>query len=357
MMRRPLPPKRYKKTNRLSAAGAHGTIEVWHDQVLNREVAIKWIGSNEGEEQLLNEYRFLADATSRHVVEIYDLIFDHHGVLYGIVMEYVDGNNLAYFKPPVTEIQFFSIVRILYQLALGLSDLHKKEIVHRDIKPENVMVSPSGRLKICDFGLSGPSGMLTQRVRATMGYCPPEFFSKPAVVTTKSDVYSYGVMCWKLFTGGLPFVGRLGFPDKAVFPLESIDAHQKMSPRLSRIINSCLAWSAEERPDISEVVVAMRNELTRGQHLGSVELSKGPVIMSANSPRKKLNAGDNSIEVVYDMYDFRVETVTGQVYINNSLAACGNILTEGCLLTFGGIDLGPERGFAPFRQFVPEIII
>src|SRR5437868_1549174 len=138
MRHRPAPAARYKATKRPHSSGAHGIVEVWHDDMLDRDVAIKWLSSTDGEEQLLNEWRMLARATSRHVVEVYDLVFDHHGVLFGIVMEFVDGKTLAAAPPPTTSDETNKMVRLLYQLAVGLQDLHNNDIVHRDIKPENV---------------------------------------------------------------------------------------------------------------------------------------------------------------------------------------------------------------------------
>jgi len=357
MRRRPPPPARYTATKHPPSSGAYGVVEVWHDEMLDRDVAIKWLSSEDGEEQLLNEWRVLARAVSRHVVEIYDLVFDHHGVLFGIVMEFVAGQTLADVAVPTSKDESLSAVRLLYQFAVGLGDLHRGGIVHRDVKPENVVIDANHRLKICDFGLSGPTNTVTLRARSTMGYAAPELFSKPAVVTFKSDVYSFGVVCWKVFTGGVPSVGKFGIPDAGFFPIESIGKTLKMPSRLASMIDRCLAWDADDRPDMSEVALAFRNELTKGKHVASVSLGAGATVMNEAATSKKLTAGPNSIQVSYDKYDFRVDTVAGEVYINNALAKPGDLLTEGCLLTFGGANLGPGRAFAPFREFTPEVVI
>jgi hypothetical protein len=105
------------------------------------------------------------------------------------------------------------------------------------------------------------------------------------------------------------------------------------------------------------VAAALRDELTKGKHVASVSLGTGPVVMDATAPKKRLSAGAIFVQVSYDSYNFRVDSVTGDVYINNSLAREGDLLTEGCLLTFGGANLGASRAFAPFRQFTPEVVI
>ncbi|MBB4223930.1 serine/threonine-protein kinase [Variovorax guangxiensis] len=326
--------------------------------MLDRDVAIKWLVSHEGEEQLFNEWRILANATSRYVVEIYDLVFDHHGVLFGIVMEFVSGETLDKFPVPANKEQSLAATRLLYQFATGIADLHGSEVVHRDIKPDNAMIEEGGRLKICDFGLSGPPNTVTLQARGTLGYRAPELFFSPATVTFKSDVYAFGAVCWKVFTGGFPLIGRSGLPEASEFPIASISTKvPDMPPRLTKIIDSCLARNPSERPDMIAVAMALRNELTRGKHVGSLALGTGPAVMDANTPQKRLGTGSNSIQVSYDEYDFRVDTVAGEVYINNSRAHSGDLLTEGCLLTFGASNLGPQRAFAPFRQFTPEVVI
>lgn len=357
MKSRPIPQARYKATKHPSSSGGYGVVEVWHDEMLDRDVAIKWLDSPDGAEQLLNEWRVLARAMSRYVVEIYDLILDHHGDLHGIVMEFVDGQTLAAVPIPSTEDDLRDAIRLLYQLATGLSDLHRDSIVHRDVKPENVVIDTNGRLKVCDFGLSGPPNTVTMRSRGTMGYAAPELFIKPAVVTLKSDVYSFGAVCWKLLTGSVPTVGRMGFPEEDFFPLPSIGKKVSIPARLASAIDACLVWKPDARISMSDVAMTLRNELTRGKHIASVVLGLGPSVMDASTSRKKLSAGQNSIQVSYDHYDFRVEGVVGEVYINNSLARAGDLLSEGCLLTFGAASLGSGRAFAPFRQFTPEVVI
>jgi eukaryotic-like serine/threonine-protein kinase len=357
MRRRPAPPKRYQATGHLPIPGAYGVVEVWHDTMLDRDVAIKWLTSHDGEEQLLNEWRILANAVSRHVVEIYDLVFDHHGVLFGIVMEFVPGKTLAEVAVPANKEQALQVVRLLYQFAKGLADLHSGNVVHRDVKPENVVIDASDRLKICDFGLSGPTNTLTLRSRATMGYTAPELHLKPAIVTLKSDVYSFGAVCWKSFTGGLPNVGRNGMPEASMFPLASIKDTVKIPSRLASLIDRCMAWTPADRPDIADVMASLRNELTKGKHVAFVTLGRGPAVMDTSTKTRKLTAGAISIQVSYDEYEFRVDNVIGEAYINNAIVRPGDLLPEGCLLTFGGSNLGPARAFAPFRQFTPEIVI
>ena len=145
MRRTPVPPTRYQRTTKAPKAGAYGVVEVWHDQLLDRDVAIKWLASSDGEEQLLNEWKMLATADSSFVAEIYDLIFDRDGTLAGIVMEYIDGVDLSAYPVPKSQDDLVAALRTLYQYAHGLADIHAKDVVHRDVKPDNGMLGADGR--------------------------------------------------------------------------------------------------------------------------------------------------------------------------------------------------------------------
>jgi serine/threonine protein kinase len=358
MKHRPSPPSRYKKTTQTPKPGANCIVEVWHDSMLDRNVAIKWLTSSDGEEQLLNECKVLAEAMFPHVVEIYELIFDRHGTLHGIVMEYVDGGTLAEVDVPTDKNKALEVVRLLYQFAVGLHSLHEVSIIHRDVKPENAVVSSPGRLKIIDFGISAQQDATTTlRARATMGYAAPELFHRPAVVTAKSDVYSFGMLCWKLLAGTLPAVGAKGFPDASHYPLMSLGSQTLLPTRVLPVLDGCLAWEPTDRPAMGEVAKALHDELTRGRHEATVALSTGVFVLNKAKPKTKIKALTGSLQVAYDGYDFKVEQADGEVFVNNSAVKVGDVLTEGCLLTFGEPSRGMTRAYAPFRKFSPEVVI
>lgn len=357
-MRRPTPPARYKATNHTSYSGGYGIVEIWHDEMLDRDVAIKWIISTRSESELLNEWRILATTTSRHVIEIYDLIFDNHGALHGIIMEYINGKTLAEIRSPTTEVEIPNLIKLLYQLAIGLTDLHRNNIVHRDIKPENAIKSSDGHLRICDFGISSPPNTITQNARSTMGYIAPELICPPTKITYKCDVYAFGVVCWKIFTGGLPPIGPYGFPDRNHFPVKSISHEIQIPTPVSEVIDKCLSWNPIERPDMEEVSKTFRDELIKNQHIGLISTANNQTILiNKQDNKRKLSAGSNSIAITYNGYKFTIEQVNGSIYINNCPAKIGDFLQEACLLTFGEPNEGANRAFAPFRQFTPEVII
>ena len=101
--------------------------------------------------------------------------------------------------------------KLVIQLFAGLDFAHKNQIIHRDIKPENILVSKSLELKIGDFGLAlsiNDSFVTSQfHIVGTPTYMSPEQI-RGDKLTSKSDLFSAGIVTYELFTGINPFLGK-----------------------------------------------------------------------------------------------------------------------------------------------------
>jgi serine/threonine-protein kinase len=357
-MTNPVPPLRYQKNSKQSFKGGYGFVEIWHDSSLDRDVAIKWTAP-ENAKQLLSEVRALSQRPSAHIVEIYDLVLNSVGNLSGIVLEYLTGAGFEDIDLTDNSARQQAIA-LLYQMAQGLADLHSVGLVHRDVKPSNAVCTIDGRLKLVDFGLSGPgSGAVTDEAKGTLGFAAPEFFGKPPIpITPAMDVYSFGMVCWKKLFGKLPKVGPIGKPDDTYYPLPSISAKVALPVRLSTAIDSCLAWSPAERPTMQQLADAFLAELTFGKHTACVMMAGKPPYSVTNNTKmvSTLTTPNGVIEIGYDGYQFIIRKLSGDVFVNNAPAKIGQSLHAGCLLTFGGPGLGGRRLFVPFRKSSPEIV-
>lgn len=198
--------------------GKGGMADVYlADQMsLQRQVAVKVLRSD-----------FLSDATYvkrfRHeataagglnhpnIVQVYS-VGEQDGVQY-IAQEYVRGGTLRDFMRRKGPLDVPIALHIMKQVAAALQVAGDKGIVHRDIKPENILLTRKGEAKVADFGLAqltlgGERVALTQ-VGVTMGtplYMSPEQVGgKP--VDQRSDIYSFGAMCYHMLAGRPPFVG------------------------------------------------------------------------------------------------------------------------------------------------------
>src|SRR5215469_5210321 len=201
--------------------GRGGMAEVFkaRDIRLDRIVAVKTLRTELARDQTL-QARFRREAQSAaslnhpSIVAVYDTGEDMVGstpVPY-IVMEFVDGQTLRDLLRddgrPLPE----RAAEVTGDVLRALDHSHRNGIVHRDIKPGNVMLTPSGDVKVMDFGIarsvSGAQIAITQtaQVIGTAHYLSPEQ-AKGERVDARSDLYSTGCMLYELLTGRPPFSG------------------------------------------------------------------------------------------------------------------------------------------------------
>jgi serine/threonine-protein kinase len=173
--------------------GGFSDVSFCHDKHLQRRIAIKTIKEFSELERLKDEISALLQLRSKHVVQVYDIVKNPANTSFGIVMEYIDGLDL--FNTAEHTKSDTQLLKILWQIASGISDIHKAGLIHRDIKPNNMKLDSEGILKIFDFGLSRNEGIdaVTIGFKGTLGYSAPEQFLNTKVEFTSAiDVYAFG---------------------------------------------------------------------------------------------------------------------------------------------------------------------
>jgi predicted Ser/Thr protein kinase len=158
-------------------------------------------------ERFRRESQALRTLHHPHVVRAIDAGC-HNGVFF-CVMEYAEGESLAQMIRKRGRVPWPEAVRILKAVAFALDHVARAGIVHRDIKPDNLIVSPEGKVKITDLGLSKiVSGsfddFLTQAgvVLGTPSYMSPEQVEAKGRVDVRSDIYSLGMTVYAALAGG-----------------------------------------------------------------------------------------------------------------------------------------------------------
>jgi serine/threonine protein kinase len=208
------PLHRYQILGELGQGGM-GIVYQARDRQLGRDVALKVLrpdlaANPSSAERFLREARALAAVRHDHVVEIYDygqqndVLFATMPLLSGETLE----TRLKRHSPlPPTE-----VIRIGAELAAGLDAVHDKGLIHRDLKPSNVWLeTPSGRVKLLDFGLARDpqaEDRVTNpgAVTGTPAYMSPEQVNGLAL-DARSDLFSLGSVLYKAATGQLAFAG------------------------------------------------------------------------------------------------------------------------------------------------------
>ncbi len=193
--------------------GGMANVYLAYDLILDRKVAVKVLrGDLAEDEKFVRRFQREAIAASSlnhpNIVEVYDVGEDDGK--YFIVMEYVDGKTLKSLIKKRGALTLPEVVDIMLQLTSAIECAHESYIIHRDIKPQNVIILEDGRVKVMDFGIAAQlnSNDLTQTnsVMGTVYYLPPEQ-ANGNVTTTKSDIYSLGILMYELVVGKVPFKG------------------------------------------------------------------------------------------------------------------------------------------------------
>ena len=137
---------------------------------------------------------------------VYD--FETDGTHAYLVMEYVDGLNLAELLARVEDgvLTHEECAHVLRSVAAALTYAHENGVLHLDIKPTNIMIDRQGTVKLADFGmatLASAAGYGGAR-GGTVGYMPPEQV-QGLLVDERTDVFSLAVVTWQALTGRSPF--------------------------------------------------------------------------------------------------------------------------------------------------------
>jgi predicted Ser/Thr protein kinase len=244
--------------------GGMGVVYKAEDLALSRIVALKMITPTLARnESFLRRFRSEAQALARidspHIVSVHALRQTDHGTF--IVMEYVDGRTLAEMLEDGS-LSPQRAIPLIRQMLVALEHAHSVGVMHRDIKPSNIMVTPSGTVKVADFGLAkvrtdDAASTVTEATAGTVRYMSPEQVRGLRHVDNRSDIYSLGMTFYELLTGRLPFE-----PDTNTFaimrkiveePLPAPDTYNRTLPQpLVQIVMKALEKAPNRRYQTAE---------------------------------------------------------------------------------------------------------
>jgi formylglycine-generating enzyme required for sulfatase activity/serine/threonine protein kinase len=251
----------------LLGEGGMGRVYKARQTRLGRDVALKVIRQQKlthpaARGRFQQEVRAHGQLHHPNVVTAYDA--DQVGELHFVVMEYIDGTDLAKIVRARGPLPVPEACEYIRQAALGLEHAHEMGLVHRDIKPSNILVSRDGRqVKLVDLGLARviedapageAAGRLTQDgfVIGTPDFLAPEQARNPSGVDIRADVYALGGTLYFLLTGKVPYDGA-NPTEKLVKhctdpPPRLLDRRPDAPPELDRVIQWCMAKRPEDRP-------------------------------------------------------------------------------------------------------------
>ncbi len=270
---------RYRILEKLGSGGM-GTVYRARHLLMEREVALKvinptLINSPTMVERFRREVKTAARLAHPNIVTAHDAA--QVGDTHFLVMEYVPGISLSRLVAEKGQLPVTEACNYARQVALGLQHASECGMVHRDIKPQNLMRTPTGQIKILDFGLSrlanemanGPataastaigtepagtgSADLTQTggVMGTPDYIAPEQIRDAHAADIRADIYSLGCTLYHLLTGRPPFAGKTNFDKMAAHLERQPRPLQELRPevpaKLAAVVARMMAKSPKQR--------------------------------------------------------------------------------------------------------------
>jgi serine/threonine-protein kinase len=230
------------------------------DTTLNREVALKLLHPHlashiESRTRFRREAQAVSQLKHPAILETYDYS-DEEGEDIFIAMELVAGTTLRQLlnnqhgKPLPGEVA----AMILRQISAALALVHESNVVHRDIKPENILIGPTGKVKLSDFGIAHLARLsqmtVTGQILGSPAYMSPEHIEK-ADPDTRADIFSIGTVLYEATVGHVPFDGnnphaiiKKIVEGKFVHPLS---ANPKLGHHFGKVIATCLAPDPDDR--------------------------------------------------------------------------------------------------------------
>jgi len=367
-------------------AGGMGEVYLAEDSKLNRKVALKvlladYFDNPEHLERFNREARTAAQISHPNVMSIYDIgsatdEASGREIRY-IVMEYLEGDQLSSYLQTKTP-DMAIVVRLAEKIASGLAAAHRLNIVHRDIKAENIIIDNSGEPKILDFGLAKPldsflaggakngtqtvSQELTRagKIMGTVSYMSPEQ-AKGETVDIRSDIFSFGVLLYRMTTGEMPFSG----PSKVSTLAKILESrhesprskNENMPPELERLIDKCLQKNPDDRyQDTRDLVVDLRN--LRRQYDSGVTDSITGVTQQATATRTTVyKMGGKQLVAMAAIVIVGVAAVLYFLNRGDSPGSSGVVASENSLAVLGFENKTGDEELDWLETGLPEIML
>lgn len=276
--------------------GGFGVVYKAHDPHIKRVVAIKTceVEDSEIKRRFFREAELAGNLHHPNITIIYD--FGVENDIPYLVQEFLSGDDLDKTIKKGVPLTLRRKIEILMDAGRGLRHAHDCGVIHRDVKPSNIRITDEGDVKILDFGIAKSSAMASKLTQTgiTMGtaaYLAPEQI-QGANVDPRTDIFSFGVLMYELFTGVKPFTGdnisQIIYQIINIEPTPPTNVVPDLPSELEPVILTCLAKKADQRyQSFNEVLMQLEKVLTQFTNL---DLDNMVIITSAQRPTRPITA-------------------------------------------------------------------
>ena len=254
--------------------GAYATVKMVTNKITNEKYAMKIydkekLNSDSKINTVIREIQILKNSNHENIVKLIEVINTSKQIL--IIEELIEGISLREYydkeirgQKGISEHKSIIFKKIFKQIFSAMDYLHKNNIAHRDIKLENILINKNYLIKILDFGFGmyNPDNILQTFYCGTPNYMAPEIAMKKPYVGQNADLWSLGVLVYKIFAADFPFkgksendlyrvieIGKFNMPDfvpkyarKIICSLIVVDPNKRIS--CEKVLNS--SWLKDE---------------------------------------------------------------------------------------------------------------
>jgi serine/threonine-protein kinase len=296
------------RIERVIGEGGMGVVVAATHEGLDQKVAIKFLApeairNSEAVERFMREAKVAAKVKSEHVARVSD-VGRIDGATPFIVMEYLEGAELAAMIDTQKPLPIDEVCEIGLQACEALAEVHAADIVHRDLKPSNLFVTRradgSPCLKLLDFGISkfttspgddgaDPALTATATVMGSPSYMSPEQLKSTKEVDARTDVWSLGAVLYEALTGKPAFRGETVPQVVAMIaseePATPTGIRADIASELETAVLSCLVKNADQR---STLVGLARTLVRFAPERARVSLDRVESVLGAERSQKSM---------------------------------------------------------------------
>ncbi len=343
--------------------GGFGAVYRAEQQYLKQSFALKVLHPTQHSQEMIDRFvreaKVLSQINHKHIVRFFDFGRFHSGDFY-LVMEFVKGTSLRDFCLRENLMPLPRLMNIMEQICDALFFIHQQNLIHRDLKPENIMINVdkhgNEQIKLFDFGIAALSSGESDLTRSgifmgTPQYASPEQVRGSRDLDARADLYSLGIMLYKMLTGVYPIDGDsavdIAFSQiNVVPPALYISATWKTwSPALEEFIQMTLDKDPDKRPSDAQQFwqkcSAALAQQKKYEQLGN-DLTKGlPIQAVRRSQHAKGLAEVDHLKAPSHHPPPQQKPSMKSFYVSTAIALLSVVLLGGGV--YGWLQIGPRK--------------